>query len=47
MVAAAAEAVGSRVDVVDVVKVCIEKYLLSGGVTAEEIETFRKAMLVK
>jgi hypothetical protein len=31
----------------DPLKVCIEKYLLSGGVTAEEIETFRKTMLVK
>ncbi|MBR4664389.1 MAG: hypothetical protein IKO93_10995, partial [Lentisphaeria bacterium] len=31
----------------DPLKVCIEKYLLSGGVTAEEIEIFRKTMLVK
>ncbi|MBO4631336.1 MAG: tyrosine-protein phosphatase, partial [Lentisphaeria bacterium] len=28
-------------------KDCIEKYLLSGGVTPEEIATFRKIMLVK
>ena len=31
----------------DSLKVCIEKYLLSCGITAEEIETFRKTMLVK